>query len=114
VLDLQSPQGFHPPFTRIHIDNDRTGGSADLVAYVIARPAGKQLCDALGVRRRIVEPVGCGRVLAWISARHPFRAGAHSSVVHGVDWIELPTHLTDGPRCMQSPVFSNLYPPKAA
>lgn len=77
-------------------------------------PAGEEFRDALRVRRRIVEPVWRGRVLAWISARRSSRAGAHPSVVHGVDRIELPTLLADGPRRMQSLVFSMLYPPEAA
>jgi hypothetical protein len=87
VLGLQSPQRLHPAVTRIHIDNDRTGGSAGLEAHVIARPAGEHFRDSFRVRRRIIEPVESGRVLARIRARRPFRTGAHPFIVHGVDRI---------------------------
>jgi mannose-6-phosphate isomerase-like protein (cupin superfamily) len=53
-------------------------------------------------------------MLAWISARRSSRAGAHPSVVDGVDGIELPTLLAEGPRRMQSLVLNTSNPPEAA
>ncbi len=53
-------------------------------------------------------------MLARISARRPFRTGTHPLVVHGVDRVQLPTLLADGPRRVQSLVLNTSNPPELA